>query len=287
MKAHQMALVLDSNQAGILCDRLGKEPQLLSLDVILPPHVLAELILWGKQTCLNHLYALRPRVGLDPAHIMPKLASCNEDQIRTFRPFPSPKTVNSKLYHQLVNGLKGPSQRHHQWATTLKKTNKEFCGGMKERALDFRKYIRDATSAGNLQGAYKFASMDDAFDAFGIGPDSFIGSMVIDSLSEGGKRQVAINDPDKVYGAVMENPFVGGLFKIVLFYILSYSRMWDHNHQNLNFDPTADRDDWTDITIPLYAASEDTILTQDKKLYDAIASVYGTGNLVVRKAADL
>ena len=45
-----MAIVLDSNQIGGLCDRLGKEPQLLSLDFILPPHVLAELILWDNQT---------------------------------------------------------------------------------------------------------------------------------------------------------------------------------------------------------------------------------------------
>jgi len=218
---------------------------------------------------------------------MSALASCNEDEIRAFRPFPSSTTVNSKLYDQLVNALKSPSQRHHRWATTLKSTNKDFGGRMKKSALDFRKYIRDEISTGNIQGTYKVASIEDAFDAFGKGPHSFIGSIVSATLSEGGKRQVIIDDPDKLYDAVMANPFVSGHFKIILFYFLSYSRMWDHNHQNLNFDPTADRDDWTDMTVPLYAAPGDTILTQDIKLCDAIASVYGTGNLIVKKASDL
>ena len=63
--------------------------------------------------------------------------------------------------------------------------------------------------------------------------------------------------------------------------------MWDQNHQKLNFDPTADRDDWTDITVPFYAAPGDIILTQDNKLCNAIASVYGTGNLIVKKASGL
>jgi len=190
-----MTIVIDSNQIGILCDRLGKETQLLSLDVILPPHVLAESILWGNQMCLNLLYTLRPRIGLDPVHVMSALASCNEKEIHAFKPFPSSTMRNSKLYDQLVNALNGPSQRHHQWATKLKATNKDFCGRIKKSALDFRKYIRDEISAGNIQGAYKVASIQEAFDAFGKGSNSFIGSVVNASLSDGGKRKVVINDP--------------------------------------------------------------------------------------------
>jgi hypothetical protein len=282
-----MAIVLDSNQAPILCDQLSKKPQLSSLDVILPPHVLAELILWDNQNCLNKIYTLRPRIGLEPAHVMSSLASCNEYEIRTFRPFPLPTTGNSELYDRLVNALRGPSQRHRQWATDLKAANKDFCGQVKESALDFRKYIRDEISAGKIQEAYKITSIEDAFNAFGKGPHSFIGSVVRATISEGGKRQIVINDPDNLYDAVMANPFVSGLFKIILFYYMSYSRMWDHNHQKLNFDPTVDRDDWTDITVPFYAAPGDTILTQDKKLCNAIASVYGARNLIVKKASDL
>ena len=279
-----MAIVLDTNQVGIFCDRVQKESWLLSLDVTLPPNVLAELILWRKQTSRNQLYALRPRVGLHLGDVMSAIASANEDEIRTFRPFPSPTTANSEIYDELVNALKGPSPLQHQWATDWKAKNKDFCGLMKKKALDFRKLIRDKKSAGIIRGTYKFASIE---DAFGKGSQSFVGSIVNASVSEGGKRQVAITDPEKLYDAVIANPFVGGLFKTILFYILSYSRMWDHNHHNHNFDPTSDRDDWTDMTVPLYAAPGDTILTQDTKLCDAIATVYGTGNLIVKKAADL
>ena len=282
-----MAIILDTNQVGIFCDQLGKEPQLLSIDVILPPNVLAELILWRNQASLNHLYALKPRIGLHLGDVMSALSSGNEDEIRTFRPFPSPTTVGSELYDELVNAFKGPSHFQHQWATNLKAKNKAFGGLMKNCALDFRKHIRDKTSAGIIRGTHKFATIEDAFNAFGKGAQSFVGSMVNDIVSEGGKRQVAITDPDKLHDAVMANPFVGGLFKIILFYVLSYSRMWDHNHRHLNFDPAADRDDWTDMTVPLYAAPGDTILTQDTKLCNAIATVYGTENLIVRKAADL
>jgi hypothetical protein len=218
---------------------------------------------------------------------MSALANGNEDEIRAFRPFPSATSVNSELYYKLVNALKGPSDIQHQWATDLKAKNKDFGGLMKKNALDFRKIIRDKTSAHIINGTDKFASIEDAFAAFGKGADSFVGSIVNDAVSEGGKRQAAITNPDKLYDAIMANPFVGGLFKIILFYILSYSRMWDHNHSNLNFDPTADRDDWTDMTVPLYAAPGDTILTRDTKLRDAITTVYGTGNLIVKKADDL
>jgi len=249
--------------------------------------VLAELILWKKETSLKHLYALRPKVGLHVGDVMSAIASSNEDEIRGLRPFPSPSTVNSELYEELVNALKGPSHLQCQWAADWKAKNRDFGGLMKESALDFRKHIRDKTSAGIIQGTYKVASIEDAFDAFGKGAHSFVGSIVTATVSEGGKRQVAITAPDKLYDAVIANPFVGGLFKVILFYILSFSRMWDHNNRSHNFDPSTDRDDWTDMTIPLYAAPGDTILTQDTKLCDAIATVYGTENLIVKKAADL
>jgi hypothetical protein len=282
-----MAIVLDSNQAGRFCDRVQKESRLLSLDVTIPPNVLAELILWRKQPSLSQLYALRPKVGLHLGDVTSTLARSNEDEVHAFRPFPSPTTVNSERYDEIVNALKGPSPQHRQWATDLKAKNKAFCGLMKKWALDFRKQLRDKISAGMIQDTPKIVSIEDGLNTTGMGAQGFIGSIVISTVSGGGNGQVAITDPEKLCDAVMANPFVGGLFKTILFYILSYSRMWDHNHRHLNFDPTADRDDWVDMTVPLYAAPGDTILTQDAKLSDAIATVYGTGNLIVKKAADL
>jgi len=42
MKVDSMVIVLDTNQGGIFCGRVGKEPRLWLLDVILPPNVLAD-----------------------------------------------------------------------------------------------------------------------------------------------------------------------------------------------------------------------------------------------------
>lgn len=282
-----MAVVLDSNQIGIFCDIAQKQSRLLSLDLILPPNVLLELILWKKQSSLKHLYALRPSIGMQIGDVMSAIADSNEDEIRSFRPFPSPSTPNSNLYEELVNALKSPSNSQCHWAAAWKRKNRDFCGYMKERALDFRKHIRDKTSSGIMKGSYKVASFGEAFNAFGSGANSFIGSLVTATVSKGGERHVAITDPDMLYDAVMANQFVGGLFKIILFYILSFSRMWDHSNRSNNFDPSTDRDDWTDMTIPLYAAPGDTVLTQDTKLCAAIRTVYGTGNMIIKKAGDL
>jgi hypothetical protein len=282
-----LAIILDSNQAGKFCDRVQKESKLLSLDVTLPPNVLAELILWRKQPSLSQLYALRPRVGFHLGDVMSTLARSNEDEVLAFQPFPSSTTINSELYDDLVNALKGPSPQQHQWATEYKAKNKIFCGLMRKKALNFRKLLKEKISAGMIQGDPKIVSIEDALNKLGVGANSFVGNIVNSTISEGGKRQVNIIDPEKLYHAVMANTFVGGLYKTILFYILSYSRIWDHEYKHLNFDPTAKRDDWVDMTIPLYAAPGDTILTQDNKLTDAIATVYGEGNLIVKKAEDL
>jgi hypothetical protein len=281
-----MAIVLDSNQVGIFCDRVQKEPELLLLDITLPPNVLAELILWKNKTLLYQLCALKPRVGLSLGDIVSAIASSNQDEIRAFRPFPSHTTVHPELYDELVNAIKNPSDLQQQWAIEKKKKNKDFCGQMKDFAKIFRKQIHDNKAAGIIQGTHRCASMEEAWNAFGKGSKSFIGSIVSATIFDS-KLHVAITDPEKRHNAVMANPFIGGFYRMMLFYTLSYSRMWDHNHQNLNFDPESNRDDWTDMTIPLYAAPGDTILTQDTKLFNAIGIVYGSENILIKKAVDL
>ncbi len=280
-----MAIVLDSNQAGLFCNQAQKDPRLLSFDIILPPNVLAELILWGKQPSLSQLYDLKPKIGLHLGDVVTTLAKSNEDEIHAFRPFPSSATHSSELYGELMDALRDPSPQQHQWATVWKKKNKNFCDKMKKKTLVFRKILNDKKSKGIIRGNYKFESIA---DAFGKGTQSFIGSIVTSIVAGGGdKHQVAIADSKKLYGAVMANPFVGGFFKTVLFYILSYSRLWGHAHQHLNFDPATDRDDWVDMTVPLYASIGDIILTDDKKLKNAISTVYGTGNVIAKTASNL
>jgi trehalose/maltose hydrolase-like predicted phosphorylase len=93
------------------------------------------------------------------------------------------------------------------------------------------------------------------------------------SVSENGQRPVAVANPDELYAAVMQNPYLSRFFKTMLYYTISFSRAWDDTHQEHNFDPEEKRDDWTDITVPLYASSGDLIVTADKKLRGAVAMI--------------
>ena len=72
---------------------------------------------------------------------------------------------------------------------------------------------------------------------------------------------------------------------MILYYVISYSRAWaDQAH---NFDPSSTRDDWTDITLPLYAADGNIILTADNKLRTAIRMIEPSGAVLVKGVQEL
>ena len=63
----------------------------------------------------------------------------------------------------------------------------------------------------------------------------------------------------------------------MLFYVFSWNRLW--TEERLNFDPSATRDDFVDITLPFYACDGDIILTEDGKLRDAVGEIEPTGKV--------
>jgi hypothetical protein len=281
-----MAIILDANQAGILVNTISKCTQIGPLEITIPPNVIAELILWGKESSLKQLHSLNPRVGLPLCDVISELKKSNEEGIRNFQPFYN-YTKNSTVSHDdLINTLNTLSSQHKQWARNLKNTNLNFSELMKSKSLEFSKKLGDLKSKGQVRRNPKVSTAEEAFIAFGKDHHSFIGMIVKNVLSIDAKRQPFVIGPEKLYNAVMANPFVGGFFKTLLCYIMSFSRMWDHERKHLNFGPEGDRDDWIDMTIPLYAAPGDTVLTEDKKLCNVITAVYGK-NIIVKKAADL
>ena len=88
-----------------------------------------------------------------------------------------------------------------------------------------------------------------------------------------------VSDNAVLYGAVMDNPFLGRLFRTILAYIISFSQAWDHANRQQNFGPEAVRDDWTDMTLSLYAGPGDLIVTADKKLRGAVEIVNPRGEV--------
>ena len=61
--------------------------------------------------------------------------------------------------------------------------------------------------------------------------------------------------------------------------------MWvDQIH---NFDASQSRDDWADITLPLYAEDGDVLVTADKKLCNAMKMVDPGGHVKARTMHEL
>jgi hypothetical protein len=136
---------------------------------------------------------------------------------------------------------------------------------MLEKAKELRKKVVGTSTV-------KFNDMAEALSGL-----SSFREMVLDWAQDGGNRQFLVSDRDDLYNAVMQNQYLGNFFKTVLYFLISFSRAWqDQTH---NFDPSDQRDDWTDITLPLYAARGDFILTADKKLRNAVAMIDPSGML--------
>jgi hypothetical protein len=73
----------------------------------------------------------------------------------------------------------------------------------------------------------------------------------------------------------MSNPFLARMWKAVLYCLVSWARQWqDQRH---NFDASPERDDWVDMTLPLYAADGDVILTGDTKLKTMVGAIEQAG----------
>lgn len=143
---------------------------------------------------------------------------------------------------------------------------------MAERAVILRDQLRDR----GLHVA-KLQNLEDALNQL-----TSFQELVVSSVTNGGERKPRIEDAGALYKSVMANPFMGRMWKSVLFFIVSWARQWQD--QRKNFDPSFDRDDYVDMTLPLYAAQGDVILTADSKLKMIIAAVEPAGSVTTGNA---
>ena len=266
-----MWIVIDTNQTWEMpsgLSRSGAAPE--AEGITIPSFVLAELLLLDHPKPRLKLSAFKTRVGLPPVEVTEQLARLHVSEIVAFQPFPE---TQAPYQIQLASMLSNPTSSHRRWAETCKKSNRNFGRRMQVTSKNFRNLIKDMVAKGTFPEVPKFNDFEMLMNTVGIGAGSFLGSLVIDSISENGQRSVVVADPDELYVAVMQNPYLSRFFKTMLFYIISFSRSWDNTRQEHNFDPEEKRDDWTDITVPLYANSGDLIVTADKKLRGAMVMI--------------
>ncbi|HEV2206983.1 MAG TPA: hypothetical protein VGR36_10610 [Candidatus Acidoferrales bacterium] len=271
-----MNIVLDTNQALKIPNASELHAGPASVDrLILAPYVIVEVLLRSNpEPTLSHLRTFRVRYGLEPVDVFERVAVLPEREIESFQPFVRQgDTVSSDDFYLV---LKAPIPEQRERARLVKKENREFCESMASAAIRFRKKLDDGANA-----VRKCSTISEALDH----AKSFHRDLVFESISNGSQRTLITSDKESLYGAVMRNQYLGRLFRTLLYYILSWSRLWaDQKH---NFDPSAGRDDWTDITLPLYAADGDVIVTEDAQLRKSIEMIEPTGRVSVKPAAQL
>jgi len=270
-----MPLVLDTNQALSLPSGRKRDWVLR-----LSPYVMAEVLLRGDPApTLERLSTFRFRLGLDLLDVWIQLSGLSFKEIREFEPFDRLGQQYRQDYDAIVSAMNRVELGHIKWAEHIKQSHRQYMSTMLDNALTFRKHLRELGWA-----KVKHSTIAEALSEYASDTESFLGSVVVSSITNGGTRPIQTR-PDELFKAVMENQYVGRFFRTKLAYILSISRVW--KDQLLNKDPSPKYDDMTDITLLLYAADGDLILSNDNYLSRLVALVEPKGSVKVCKVEDI
>lgn len=260
-----MWLVIDTNQARLVPTvlrrgRITGRTKGLSL----PPYLMAEVLRRGeapRADTLARFNAHAVRIGVEPWSVMETVAQLKANQIPNFIPFPATDNDVEKSYRKLLKQSgptvgAGPST----WASTVTTNHQTFMAGFAQRTQRVRREFarRDVGQVDDWDEALEMAK----------GPDSFIGSLVLTTLTNGGRRPVVEKDPAVLYRASMKNPFLRHFYHAILYYIVSVTRVW----KDARLHRPHHKNDWTDLTMALYVGRWDTLVTED----DLLRAVFKT-----------
>src|SRR5262249_46213183 len=122
----------------------------------------------------------------------------------------------------------------------------------------------------------RLQSLEEAEQMLAQGADSFLGSIVVGSIENGGQRVLRLGCDD-LFAAVMRNRQRGRFFRAVLAYFVGISGGWDQQAFRgfgVDFAPGGGggNDDWADLSLFLYAQDGDVILSADRRV-GAIARI--------------
>ena len=270
-----MALIVDTNQASKLPSG-GKQDWVLSLS----PYVMAEILLRKNPAPTLRLLRTFPfRLGLETLDIMIQLSTLSAKTIRVFKPFAEAQQRYPEHYRAIADAMNHVRPTHINWAKYIKKSHRQYMSTMLGNARTLRRRLRER-GLSNV----KHSTFSEALSEYASDTESFIGSVVVSSITNGGLRPIQTR-PDELFEAVMENQYVGRFFRVKLAYILSISRVW--KDQKLNQDPSPKRDDMTDITLLFYTGDGDLILSNDNYLSRLVALIEPKGSVKVCKVQDV
>lgn len=262
-----MNLVIDNNELSY-CNRLFEA--FPDVHIILPLPVYAEIVLRSNpKKSMEALQGHHLLFGMEIYDIFSAVACLSEEDVYSFKPFLSMNSSEYTRYEQ--SSFSEPTNEFVSLARQIKDNHLRFCSHMRNNAVNFRKIKRDIKSLGSFKGKDRFEKLEDALES----APSFLEELIYNMITQEGKRKFIISSKARLKDAVMLNPHLSRLFRSILCYIISISRMW--TNQKYNYDPEDGRDDLTDVLLPLYAHNGDIIVTNDKKLKRHIELLEPTG----------
>jgi len=261
-----MWLVVDTNQsrripATLNTDRLTGQAEGLSL----PPYMMAELLPRGQTPRSETLAAFgahRVRIGVEPSMAIEAAAQLSVEDLPAFCPFPAPGDEIESDYRRLLNeNTSRVTPALARWAETVKQNHHAFMNGMEARRIGARRALKEK-NVGTIEDFAEAVQMTN-------GPDSFIGSLIVATFMNGGRRTVAIDDPAELVRAVLANPYFRHFYHAILYYIISVTKLWEDRTLHRDHD----KNDWTDLTMALYVGTSDALVTNDGLLRAVFAAI--------------
>jgi hypothetical protein len=271
-------IVVDTNQAIRM--KVLPEPSLgANIEGIsLSPFVLGELLRSNNRRPLENLAKYPVRIGMSPGEVMDLIARRRRSQIVTCRPFLNLPTMQVREY------LLSPSlqqDREREFVDTVK-THIDTTGKVLRSAAEkVRNAIR--RRGGNPRD-YKFDGMADARQRLANGRKNVLESLLLQFVSDGGSRDIRAN-PRALYTGAMANPYLRHYLHTFLWYTVSILQSW--SSQFAKWNRVIENNEWTDMTLPLYAAPGDIVLTDDGTVRKAVSAVSPNGDIKAMCAAKL
>lgn len=273
-----MWLVIDTNQSRRIPPVLNAARSTgAARGLSLPPYMMAELLPRGqapRSETLEAFAAHRIRIGVEPSIAIEAASQLGANDLPTFLPFPAAGDAIETAYQRLLQEKQAQvTPALSRWAMTVKENHHSFMTGMETRGIRARQKLKKM-KVGTIEDFAEARKMTN-------GPDSFIGSLIVATFTDGGRRQVAIADPVELVRVVLANPFFQHFYHAILYYIVSVTKLWE----NAKLNREHDQNDWTDLTMALYVGRGDVLVTNDGLLRAVFGAIDPDVRVVV--ASDL
>jgi hypothetical protein len=245
--------------------------------VSISPFVLAELFKHPpNRKYIKNLTQYPVRLGMSPGEVMHRIASLCQSQLVAFRPFHN--LASEQIQAVLLDPPEEKMQEFVREATGHVKNGSDVLKSAKQAVHDALKL------QGHNPYDYKFEGFADALHKLATGPENVLEVWLTQNVSEGGTRSVE-TDARELYASAMKNPYLRHHLHTFLWYQLSFQQVWADEYKDWNI--SIKKNDWTDMTLSLYTAPGDIILTADGVVRQAVSAVNPEGCVRTALATDL